>query len=178
VFARFDQWLRHSIPHLLCDPQDLVMQVAIHHPGLSALASVRQHDRADPFYHPPKQRNILSGRSPHIPRSASATVFFDFSLRFRNIATSHTGLPAASGSLIRGSCEANDCPGFRNRRIRGRPQLPARSRGATSWANNRMELSTQSTGIWPPTFDSMMMPVRPSSLRSCRSRASTMSGVP
>jgi hypothetical protein len=61
---------------------------------------------------------------------------------------------------------------------KGRPQLPARSRGATSWANNRMELSTQSTGIWPPTFDSMMMPVRPSSSRSCRSRASTMSGVP
>jgi hypothetical protein len=59
-----------------------------------------------------------------------------------------------------------------------RPQLPARSRGATSWANIRMELSTQSTGIWPPTFDSMMMPVRPSSSRSCRSRASTMSGVP
>ena len=25
---------------------------------------------------------------------------------------------------------------------KGRPQLPARSRGATSWANNRMELST------------------------------------
>jgi hypothetical protein len=61
---------------------------------------------------------------------------------------------------------------------KGRPQLPARSRGATSWANNRMELSTQSTGIWPPTFDSMMMPVRPSSSRSCRSRASTTSGVP
>ena len=25
---------------------------------------------------------------------------------------------------------------------KSRPQLPARSRGATSWANNRMELST------------------------------------
>ena len=88
------------------------------------------------------------------------------------------GHPTRSGNLFRGSCEANDSPGFRSRRKKGRPQLPERSRGATSWANNRMELSTQSTGIWPPTFDSMMMPVRPSSSRSCCSRASTMSGVP
>jgi hypothetical protein len=49
------------------------------------------------------------------------------------------GLPTGSGSLIRGSCEANDCPGFRSRRKRATSAARAHSR--------RHFLGKQSDGI-------------------------------